>query len=369
MTLILITGSIDEVEDPFHRLNLSELYYEHWDKDPDGNNTDGLRTITREPVPIQFYGRSSFRIVQDLGSGKTLKAMDMLSEIKFHGGTVAANLGLAWDNEGKPKDEWISVVQTMDDLRKLEHCTVLLDDIQNIILKWNVKEADFVQEIAGAARKHGLTIIITAQREKQIPPSIRDMASEWIVPIIRTRDNTRETPDKQTGYPIELISLHFGGSKVFRFISESLIDLESLFEAYSTLERSASLKSNTEDIEGARPNQLGFKLEAEAFEWLKKTYPEEEWKHLSGKEVFDIVCDKYAIDVVGTDNSGMLNLDHKSLSKHRRTAKVKNYKAYLLFKYGVEWRFVPITQSLADKVEGKKINPIQFTERVQTKII
>ncbi len=350
MTLILITGSIDDVEDPFQRLKLSELYYEFWDKDESGEN---LLTIRREPVPIRYYGRDTFRIVQDLGSGKTLLAMDILSEIKFHGGTVAANLGLVWDNEGKPKNEWEATILTLDDLRNLKNCTVLIDDIQNTILRWNVAEALIVQEIAAAARKQSLTIIITAQREKQIPPAIRDMASEWRVPIIRVRDNTKETPDNQTGYPMEMINLIFGGSKVFRFISDPIINLESLFKTYTTTDRSISLKDV--DSEGARINQPGYKLEVEALEFLKIAYPEEEWAHLNGKRRYDIQSKNYGIDVTGTSEDGHLYVEHKDFLGLMKTARSKGIKGSIMFKYAERWKFVSITYHLNDLVNEKRI--------------
>lgn len=359
-SLTLITGTIDEAEDPFLRLNLSELYYEKWEEDEDNH---GNVLISREPVPIRFYGMDKFKITQFLGSGKTLIGIHILAQKIFYGGRVCANLGLVWDNEGKPKDEWISSIQTLDDFRKLEHCTALLDDIKGTVAKWNVKESDIVSEVANAGRKLGIDLIVTAQREKMIPPELRDIATELIVPIIRVRDMTRETPDN-TGYPMEIVCLHFDGSKTFKFMSEPIIGLESLFAAYSTTQRAVALRLG----EGsARPNQAGYALEAKAFEFLNDQIGGMNWQHLNGKSVFDIVSDTHAIDVVGTDPDGYLYLDHKDLLKHIRTAKRKCQKPYLMFETAGEWRFVGINHNLNEFVEGKKVNPDKiYKNRIRT---
>lgn len=358
-SLTLITGTIDEAEDPFLKLNLQELYYERWDADEDDPSSI---IVTREMIPIKFYNDSKFRVVQYLGSGKTLKGMDILSHKVVFGGRVCANLGLVWDNEGKPKDQWDSSVMSFDDLENLDHCTVLIDDIKGTILKWNVKEADIVSKIANAGRKTGLDIIVTAQREKMIPPELRDIATEWIVPIIRVRDFTRETPDN-TGYPIEMICLHFDGSKIFKFMSEPIIGLEPLFASYSTLQKAIALRQDNN--EGARANQPGYALECKAVSFLdEKTGLK--WEHLNGKHVFDVISDTHAFDIVGTDPDGFLYLDHKDLTKHIRTAKRKGQKPYLMYEYANEWRFVPINSNLNDLVEGKRINPSHLAKRART---
>lgn len=350
-SLTLITGTIDEAEDPFLKLNLSELYYEKWEEDEDDV---GAVVVSREPVPIRFYGGDKFRLTQYLGSGKTLKGMDILAQKVVYGGRVAANLGLVWHNEGKPKEDWTSTIQTLDDFRTVEHCTALLDDIKGTVARWNVKESDIVGEVANAGRKMGLDLIVTAQREKMIPPELRDIATEWIVPIIRVRDFTRHTPDN-TGYPLEMISLHFDGSKTFKFMSNPLIGLETLFEAYSTTQRAVCLKIG--EGSGARPNQPGYKLEAELFDYLNIRKPEMGWVHLNGKGVFDIISDndQYAFDVVGIGEDGRCHLDHKDLTEHIRQARAKGHLAYLVMKSDQDWAFIPITYPLNDQVKGKKI--------------
>lgn len=237
-TLTIITGTIDEAEDPFHHLNISELFYESWNWDLKYKNRIA---ITREPVPVKIYNEDVFRIVQYLGSGKTLLAVNILANKIMRGEKVKGNLALVWNNLGKPKPRWRSDINSLEDLDNLEKCTFVLDDIKSTISSWNCKEANFIAKIAAGARKDNLDIIITAQREKMVPPELRDIATDWLVPIIRVRDYTRKTPDN-TGYPIEMIYLQFDGAKILKGISEPLIGLSRLFEAYSTLQHAESLK-------------------------------------------------------------------------------------------------------------------------------
>lgn len=347
-SLILITGTIDEVEDPFGKLDISELYYETWEEDPESPNHV---IVNREPLPIKFYGVDRLRIVQYLGSGKTLKGMDILTNVVITGRKVAANLGLAWDNEGKKKEEWVSRIQSMEDFKDLDHCTVLIDDIKGTILRWNVEEADVISEIANAGRKTGLDIIITAQREKMIPPEIRDMATEWIVPIIRVRDYTRQTPDG-TGYPVEMICLHFDGAKVLKSISEPIINMENLFNSYSTLAKAVSLKKGEDK---PRTNQEGYEQEVKALEWLKANVPGE-WRHLNGKSVFDIVSETIAIDVCSKDDDGDLYTEHKDMMAHLRTSKKNGQVPYLMFPYLKSWGFVKINAGLVHRHKGQRID-------------
>ena len=237
-SLTLITGSIDGIEDPLNRLDISELYYEFWEEDDDD---DTIIRIRRDFVPIRQYGISYYRIIQYLGSGKTLAAMHLISQAAYEGGDVAANLGLIWDNEGIPKTNWTSKITTLDDLKNLEDSTVLIDDIKSTITRWDCQEAEVVSQIANAGRKLNLDLISTAQREMMFPKDIREMATQWIVPIIRVRDMTQWTPD-HTGKPIEMILLYFDGSKTFIRQSPPIIGLDRLFESYSTIQRAIPLK-------------------------------------------------------------------------------------------------------------------------------
>ena len=354
-SLTLIVGSIEECSDPFNRLDSSELYYTDIKQDPD--NEDML-SINREQIPVRYYNLDKFKLTQFLGSGKTLLAIDIIGRKVFSGGNVIANLGLVWDNEGKPKEDWVSSLNTLEDLRALHHCTVLIDDISATILKWNMKEADIVAEIANAGRKNNLDIIITAQREVQIPKSIRDIATSWLVPIIRIRDYTQETPDAM-GYPIELIYLAFDGVKTLKYVSHPLRSLHKLFDAYSTTQRAFKLTMGEGEV-GAANNQPGHALECEALDALN-VYGT--WKHLNGKAEFDIVNDKFAIDVTGVDNDGALILEHKNLLKHIKVSKAKGQIPYLMYKYGGEWRFIRINHSLNDFVEGKRMNLMHLLKR------
>lgn len=350
-SLILITGTIDEAEDPFGRLDISELYYESWEQDTDSPNHV---IITREPVPLKFYGFDKFRIVQYLGSGKTLKGMDIICDRAYYGNRVAANLGLVWHN-------FIPIIQSIEDFKHLDHCTVLIDDIKGTILRWNVEEADIISEIANSGRKTGLDIIITAQREKMIPPEIRDMATEWIVPIIRVRDYTKKTPDG-TGYPVEMICLHFDGAKVLKSISEPIINMRKLFDSYSTIAKAVSLKKGEDK---PRTNQPGYELEVKAFEYLKEKAPAENWQHLNGKRAFDIISDVFCIDVCDMDVDGYLITRHKNLIGQIGTAKKTGRKPYLMFPYqGSSWGFIKITPSLHRDHVGDRIDI--FRMRIKT---
>lgn len=238
-SLTLIAGSMI-VENGFNnRINLSELYYEQWYEDLE---CPEQLDILRERFPISVLSRRFYEISQYLGSGKTLYAMQLLAEKVFYGEAVAGNLGLIWNNEGKTKNQWVSIVNSLDDLDSLNNCVVLIDDIIGTIDSWNAKPALIVTKIATAARKVGLDIIITAQRDIHIPPNIRKIATEWIVPVIRVRDFTRPTPDKGMGYPVEMMGLHFDGTRIFKYMSNPIIKLDRLFDCYSTTQIAHSLK-------------------------------------------------------------------------------------------------------------------------------
>lgn len=360
-SLTLITGTIDQAEDPFQRLSSDELYYETWKDDIDTGET----WRETERVPIKFYNSDVFRIVQQKGSGKTLKAMDILATKAFFGGEVAANLGLVWHNQDQTdKTEWKAAINTVDDFINLHHCTALIDDVGLWIKKWNTQQATILSEVSAVGRKSGLDMICTSQRETQIPPEIRDQATEWIVPIIRVRDEREGAlnPDDNTGKPIELITLHFDGAKIFKYMSQPIIGLEPLMDCYSTVQKAINL---SDGVDGSRPNQPGYELEAKAFEYLQATKPAE-WVHLNGKNVFDIISEEYAIDVVGTDPDGRLHLDHKDLLRHIRTAKNKGQTPYLMFQYAKGWRVVPITHNLNDVIEGKKIPASHLGQRMRS---
>ena len=355
-SLILITGTIDQAEDPFHRLDFNQLYYETWKDDID----TGEMWKETERVPIKFYNSDIFRLVQQKGSGKTLKAMDILSQKAFYGGNVAANLGLIWHNQvEKDKREWDACINTVDDFMNLKHCTALIDDVALWIKKWNTSQATILAEISAAGRKSGLDMICTSQRENQIPPEIRDQATEWIVPIIRVRDERYGSlnPDDNTGRPIELVTLHFDGAKVFKYMSAPIINLEPLMACYSTVEKSINL-SDGNNGDGGNPNKPGYPLEEEFELFLNKNAPEHKWKHSSKDGVFDFVnaLDTFAFDVKGIGADGRVRLDsQKDLTEHLRLIKSKGHDGYIVVKKETSWGFIPITYSLNAEVKGKKI--------------
>ena len=54
-SLILITGTIDQAEDPFHRLDFNQLYYETWKDDPDTKEM-WKETERRAAVEAEYGG-------------------------------------------------------------------------------------------------------------------------------------------------------------------------------------------------------------------------------------------------------------------------------------------------------------------------
>ena len=360
--LILISGSISEARDPLCKFNPAEIFYTFIEQDLDDPESVLIR---EEELPMAFDSKK-FEIIQDLGSGKTLKAIDILGHKVFSGGVCYANLGLAWSpaNEGKAKEEWKADINSLEDLSLYNNCTILIDDIYGTIQSWNTEPAKIVSLVANERRKLKKDIIITAQREVMIPPGLREMATEWIVPVITIRDFTKHTPDGM-GYPVELRTIHFNGAKVFKYISPPLTNLEKLFDAYNTVERAVHLGK---DGDAPRTNQPGYALEANAFETLKIVAPAMNWKHLNGKHEFDVVSDTHAIDVTGVDDSGYLILEHKNLLKHMRTARRMGQNPYLMFKQGGEFRLVKITPHVNNFVEGKKINPDMFGNNLTKKL-
>lgn len=252
-TLTLITGTIERAIDIGRRFDTKELYYNFIYEDYTNPGNIYQDRSQRFPIVIHDDVRGSLRFIdifQTLGAGKTLAAIQILATKALFSGTdsIAANIGLIWHNQNKKKDdEWTSKINSLNDLNNAEHCTVLIDDIYGTITNWNTNEAAIVSSIANASRKRNLDIIITAQYEIMIPPAIRRIASEWIVPIIRVRDMTRKNEDR-TGYPLELITVHFDGVKVFTYISDPLINLEPLFTAYNTLQRAIGLKKEKKTV-------------------------------------------------------------------------------------------------------------------------
>jgi hypothetical protein len=346
-SLTIITGTLEDARDPFGRLDTNQLYYESWEEDPD--DPDSI-IISRDRAPVVYKGFDKFDIVQTMGCGKTLKAMDILANKAYNGGVVLANLGLIWNNIDIPEKDWKAGVNSFDDLWKLNHCTVVFDDFSILVPSWNTEEANTISPIVNNSGKADLNIIITAQQEVQVPPKIRRVATDWIVPIIRVRDFTKKTP-RNDGYPMEMICLHFDGTKVLKYISDPIINLDVLFKTYKTIERAGTLNR-----EGETRTKPGWQLENEFHCFLQNNAPEEEWVHID--KVFDEVCEseRYAFDVKSVGEDAKVRLDtSKDLSDHLRLIRTKGYSGYLAIKKEYSWGFVPITESLNYEVKGKKI--------------
>ncbi len=119
----------------------------------------------------------------------------------------------------------------------------------------------------------------------------------------------------------------------------------------------------------SRVNQPGYKLEVEALEYLKKSYPEEAWQILNGKMTWDIISENYAIDVVGTDVIGKrLHTDNKDYHLHLLVAKIKDWLPYLMFKDESEWYFVLMTLYFKNNYNYKKIKIIKLRRLKQKHI-
>ena len=69
-SLTLISGSISEARDPLGRFDPSEVFYTFIEEDPD--NPDNV-LIRQDTLPMAMDGKY-IEIIQDLGSGKTLKS-------------------------------------------------------------------------------------------------------------------------------------------------------------------------------------------------------------------------------------------------------------------------------------------------------
>jgi hypothetical protein len=276
-----------------------------------------------------------------------------------------------WHNQNKQdKNDWDAVINTVDDFMNLRHCTGLIDDVALWIKRWNTRQAEILAEISAFGRKGGVDMIMTSQRENQIPPEIRDQATEWIVPIIRVRDEREGmiNPEDGTGKPVELISLHFDGAKIFKYISDPIIGLEPLMECYSTTQKAINL---SEEQEGrGQPTRPGYELELACLEYLKASAPGFSWIMLDGKKVFDIISEKIAIDVVSVNADGNLECKHKNLLSLVGTGNKKGWVPYLAYqKHDGEWRFVKITAGLHRRHKGEQIDTWNIKTRSIEEVI
>ena len=362
MTLRIITGTITDARDPFgimQALYNQGIFYK-WRKVGPGPD-DWQEIPTR--ILSGLNGSPRFSIIQTTGSGKTVLAMIYSYEAHRRGIPTGGNLSLKWtkNNENKEKKYWHPLIQCMEDIEEARFMHITLDDIRGTITAWNAKEAKMVSEVANATRKKGNYIDITTQRTVFVPPDMRDIADEIIVPFIRVSDGTRKGPDGRD-VPLEIVAFYFSAGQ--ELIDYKIYNLggetgQYILDSFNTLEIAAGLRQG----EGqARINQPGYELEAKAYQYLKEQIPGVEWQHLNGKNVFDIISPHHAIDVVGTDPDGFLNIDHKDLIRHIKTAKNKGQKPFLMFQFANEWRFVIINHNLNEFVQNRKIPPANFSK-------
>jgi len=312
MTLRIITGTITEAKDPFGKLKeLNELglfYKWHWNGKEIG--------WTYTPSHVVSSDKNKFSMIQTTGSGKTILLALYLYRAHINQVKTGANFSLGWtdNNKGKEKSAWLPIIQNIEDFEQAKYMHLGLDDLRGTITGWNTKEAKLVSALALLSRKMGDWIDISTQRlENFVPPDMRYITDEYVVPYIRCVDETRRAPDGR-GTPLELIALRF--SPGYELLDYQLYNLNNkvgrdLLNSYDTLQVAIGLKDG--EIT-ARPNQPGYQLEVKAFEYLKDQRQDQVWEHLNGKNVFDMVSGAHAIDVVGTDRDGFLILEHKDLS-------------------------------------------------------
>ena len=328
---------------------------------------DKIGNVIRQPsriFPLDGNG-FSWSVSQPTGSGKTILAAYHLKRTFFNGGNIQANFSFKYfkQNYGKPKEEWTPNINSIEDLVAAKKCRVALDDIKGTIDHWQAKEADIVSNMANVSRKGGVDIDITTQRViNYIPPNIRAIATGYEIPYITIRDQRQETPDNK-GYPVEMEVLSLipsDGEDIFvgfgclnGDIPDNTIitPTPELLNSYSTMAISQGLKGT-----GIRTNQPGYALEVACLKQLKASYPREAWKHLNGKEVYDILSDKFLIDVVGRDANGDLITEHKNLMKHLSVSNKTGKQGYLMFEHLGSIGFIKITSRVASAHRGDRID-------------
>ena len=364
MTLRIITGTITEAKDPFFKLKEMRekgLFYKwHWNGKEIG--------WTYEPSHVVSSDTKKFSIIQTTGSGKTILLALYLYRAYLSQIATGANFSLRWtdNNKGKEKSLWQPVIQSIDDLEQAKHMHLGIDDIRGTITGWNTKEARLVSALSLLSRKMGNWIDMSTQRlENFIPPDMRFIVDEYIVPYIRVVDDTRRAPDGR-GTPLELIAMRF--SPGYELLDYELYDLNSregqcLLDSYDTLQVAVGLK-NGEDK--PRTNQPGYGLEIKVFEHLKDIAPKLKWQHLNGKHVFDILSDTHAFDVCDVDPDGNPNISHKTFARHIATAKRTNKIPYIVFPYGNNYGCIRIKYDLPTKIDLSILNTDKRVRMLET---
>jgi len=356
MTLKIIVGTLFDITDPTGEL--LSLYQNGVFLKQVWNGTE-WKSYNSGIISFDHTG-TKINVVQETGAGKTVLLAIFAYRAHKRGRHIAGNLKIGWteNNKGKDKEDWKPAIRCIADLENANNVDLEIDDIYGTITAWNCEEADFIRTAALLARKSFVNINFTAQfTTNQIPPDLRRITGEYHIPFIRCLDATRKSPDGHN-FPLEIIDLRFNG--FFQYKGYKVYDLQSetgleVLNGYDTLEVSTVLKIGG-NMEEPRQDAPGFKTELEAFEYLCKEAPEIEWKHLNGKEVFDIQSDIIAIDVCGLNCNGDLNCSHKNLRKHITAAKKLGIKPFLMFKGPAGWKFVKINNSLDQRHRGENID-------------
>lgn len=360
MTLRIITGTIIDAKDPFGKLKeLQELgffYKWHWNGKKIG--------WTYTPSHVVSSDKHKFNIIQTTGSGKTILLALYLYRAQINQIATGANFSMGWtdNNKGKDKSKWQPVINSIDDFENAKHMHLGIDDIRGTMTGWNTKEAKLISALSLLSRKMGNWVDLTTQRlENFVPPDMRYITDEYVVPYIRSVDETRRAPDGR-GTPLEIIAMRF--SPGYELLDYKLYNLNNkigrdLLASYDTLQVAVGLKQE----EPTRVNQVGYEFESVVFNKVKEIRPDIKWQHLNGKHVFDIIGDKYALDACKVDEDGNPYTDHKTYGRHIATAHRKNQIPYIVFPYGDSLRAIRIKWDLPNRID---LNVINMGKRLQT---
>lgn len=353
MTLRIITGTIENATDPFGKLQElkdKQLFYKwHWNGKDIGWTYQTCNVLAEDGKHLSF--------IQTTGSGKTVFATLLSYKAHVNGFKTGGNYSIRWTprNTNQPKNNWVPEIQSMEEFEDARMMHLTIDDIRGTIETWNSKDARMVSALSLLSRKMGNWIDVTTQAlENMVPTDMRRITDEYIVPYIRSVDETVRGPDGRA-VPTEILTMRF--SPGFALLDYHLWFVGSklgkwIMDSFSTLEVARGLKKGGEDR--PRTNQPGYQLEVKAFEFLKDKIPE--LKHLNGKQVFDLQSPTHGFDVCQMDESGDLRTEHKHLNTHIKVARKKNIVPYLMFPYLDSWGFIKITNGLAYRHVGDRID-------------
>ncbi len=244
MALRVITGTIVDASDPFGMMgelvegHLLDRWYWTW---------RGWGRKDASAVGMGKMRDGMFKIIQPTSIGKTVLAATLIYYTYIHGGKFAGNLTFRY---------WGGVeIRSFRDLSELSNCHILLDDFKGVVLDWKCKAAALVGEVANAGGKKNNQIDVTAQRTTFVPPDLRELCDEVIVPWMIKVDLTRVSPRGiNKGVPVEIVPLRFTagfeflGIGGFGYIKEgSTIRYdngtgESILGGFDTLQISNGLK-------------------------------------------------------------------------------------------------------------------------------